>query len=380
MDYKKLASKIFYEASKLTWKNRKGKLGEVEELFSDFSGLRGYEVGGLPLGTKSNMNFDGVGTKIEIAERRGRHETVFYDLFAMVCDDAVLKGGEPVVVGSVFDASCLGNESEDFSSFINMISNGMIEAAKDAGVAVVNGETAELGYRVKGYGKFNYNLCAGAVWYGHESRLLSGKEIRVGNSLVGLYEEGFRSNGFTLVREIMEKVHGENWHDVKWVDGKNSLGDMALTPSRIYSKAIVDMTGGYDTDRKPKALLHDIAHITGGGIPEKLGRVLENSGYGAEIDNPFMPSEFVRYVQDLGNVSDREAYKTWSMGQGMVVITPEPSEVMNVAKMHGIESRVIGHVKYEPTIKIFNCGSFAPTDSQQGILYENKRWLNYKID
>ncbi len=371
------ASKILYNASRLTWENRKDKLGEIEEMFDDFSGLRCWEAGGLPKGTKTNVGFDGVGTKIELAERLHKHDTVAYDLFAMVCDDAVLRGGEPVAVGSILDVNSLGNEDESYIEFVKQLAIGYINAAREAGVAVVNGEIAELGARVKGYGSFNYNWGAGVVWYGHQSRLLSGKEIQVGDKLVGLYEEGFRSNGNSLVRKIMEKVHGPLWHDLPSKEGNQILGDLVLTPSRIYTKAIVDMNGGYDLDRKPKAIIHGLSHITGGGIPGKLGRVLKPSGYGAEIDNPLEPSEFVRYVQALGYVSDYEAYKTWGMGPGMIVITPTPDQVMEVAHSHNIESKVIGHIRKEPGIKIFNVGAFSPFYNKREIRNKGEDWLNY---
>ena len=90
------ASKVLYEAAKATWQNRKGNLGEVVELFQDFSGLRAIHVGGLPNGTYMNLSFDGVGTKMELAERICKHDTVAHDLFAMVCDDAIVRGAEPV--------------------------------------------------------------------------------------------------------------------------------------------------------------------------------------------------------------------------------------------------------------------------------------------
>lgn len=163
------ASRVLYEAAKLTWENRKGKLGEVVELFEDFAGLRGVNVGGLPADAFMNLSFDGVGTKIEIAERRQRHDTVAFDLFAMVCDDAVVRGAEPVLVGSILDVRSLGEKIPEgevsYIDFVKQLAAGYIAAAKAAGVAVVNGEVAELGTRVQGYGPFNYNWGAGVLWF-----------------------------------------------------------------------------------------------------------------------------------------------------------------------------------------------------------------------
>ena len=179
------ASKVLYEAAKLTWKNRKGKLGEVVEIFSDFSGLRAVNVGGLPDDTYMNIGFDGVGTKVEIAERTKRHETVAFDLFAMVCDDAVVRGAEPVLVGSILDVKSLGNEDESYLNLVKQLALGYINAAEEANVSIVNGEIAELGSRVQGYGPFNYNWGASVVWFARKDRMITGNEIKPNDKLVG---------------------------------------------------------------------------------------------------------------------------------------------------------------------------------------------------
>jgi len=346
------ASKVLYEAAKLTWENRKGRLGEVVEIFEDFSGLRAIKIGGLPSDTFMNIGFDGVGTKMELAERLAKHYTVAYDLFAMVCDDAVVRGAEPVIVGSILDVRSLGDGDASYIDFVKQLAIGYINAARAANVAIVNGEVAELGARVKGYGPFNYNWGAGVVWFARKSRLLTGYEIKEGDKLVGLREDGFRSNGLSLVRRIMGSVHGEDWHKNTWRGRK--LVELALQPSRIYSGAVVDMFGGFDGE--VKAEIHGVAHITGGGIPGKLGRALKPSGLGAQLDDPFEPCELMHYCQEKGGVADEEAYKTWNMGQGMIVITPTPEDVMRIAKEHEIESRVVGEVTKETGIRIKSQG------------------------
>ena len=164
------ASKVLYNAAKQTWENRKGRFGEVVELFEDFSGLRGIHVGGLPQGTFMNLGFDGVGTKIELGERIGKHDTVAYDLFAMVCDDAVVRGAEPVLIGSILDVNSLGRNGESHIDLVKQLATGYIGAAKAANVAVVNGEVAELGARVQGYGDFCYNWGAGIAWFARKDR------------------------------------------------------------------------------------------------------------------------------------------------------------------------------------------------------------------
>jgi len=346
------ASKVLYEAAKLTWKNRKGRLGEVVEIFEDFSGLRAINVGGLPQDAYMNLGFDGVGTKIELGERIAKHDTVAYDLFAMVCDDAVVRGAEPVIIGSILDVRSLGENGEGYIDFVKQLAIGYINAARDANVVVVNGEVAELGSRINGYGAFNYNWGAGVVWFARKSRMLTGYEIKEGDKLIGLKEYGFRSNGLSLVRKIMKTTHGEDWHKETY-QGK-SLAEWALHPSRIYSGTVVDMFGGFDGD--PKAEVHGVAHITGGGVPGKLGRLLKPSKLGAYLDNLFEPCDLMRYCQEKGGVQDSEAYKTWNMGQGMIIVTSKPDEVMRVASEHGIESRLMGEISAKPGIRIKNKG------------------------
>ena len=177
----------------------------------------------------------------------------------------------------------------------------------------------------------------------------------MGDKIVGLREKGIRSNGLSLVRKIFEHAHGENWHEVK-LDNK-SLAEIALQPSTIYSKAVVEMMGGLDDE--PAAEVHGVAHITGGGVPGKLGRVLKPTDFGADLDDLFEPAEIIKYCQERGNVPDHEAYRTWNMGQGMVIITPEPDQVISIADKYRIEAKTIGKITERKGIQITNKGYFA---------------------
>ena len=350
MDKEELST-LFYTAAKQTWQNRQGRLGEVIVPFDDFSGVRGIDISSLAPGTLSNMNFDGIGTKVEIAERMNNHSTMAYDLLAMVCDDAVVHGAEPVIVGTVFDVRQLQKESHNN---VQQVLAGYVAAAKEANVAITNGESAELLSRVAGYGQFNYNWCATALWFARKERLLTGKEIVLGDAIVALREEGFRSNGFTLARQVFSEVYGAEWHNT-YFDQKQ-IGEQVLTPSRIYTRAIVTMTGGYDL--QPRAVIHGLAHITGGGIPEKLGRTLKPSGYGAVIDSLFKPCSTMWLAQGAASIMDDIAYSTWNMGQGMLVITPDVQNVLAVAAEYGIEAKVAGSVVQEKGITIVSEGLF----------------------
>ncbi len=348
-------SKILYNAAKQTWNNRSGMLGELIVPFDDFSGVRAIDVSHLPTGTLMNIGFDGVGTKMELAERVSDHRTIAYDLFAMVCDDAVVRGAEPVLIGSILDVNSLGQGEVSHIEHVRQLAEGYIGAAKRANVAIVNGEVAELGGRIGGFGPFNYNWGAACVWFANRDRLFTGKEICAGDYLVGLREKGFRSNGLSLVRKILRLEYGQDWHTESF-NGDN-IAQKALEPSTIYAGCVVDMFGGFCA--VPKAIVHGVVHITGGGIPGKLGRVLKYSGLGATISDPYLPSELMLYCQTLGNVDDFEAYKTWNMGQGMIIITPEPDSVLDVARSHSIESKIVGRVVLRPNIRILNAGAYS---------------------
>jgi len=349
------ASKIMYEAAKLTWENRKGKLGEVVEIFSDFSGLRAINVGGLPENTYMNIGFDGVGTKVELAERTGKHDTVAFDLFAMVCDDAVIRGAEPVIMGSILDVNSLGTDKNSNIDCVRQLAKGYVAAAKEANVAVINGEIAELGAMVNGYGDFNYSWGSGLVWFAKKERMFTGYDIKVGDKLIGLEEKGFRANGLSLVRKILSTTYGQEWH-AETYKNKN-IGELVLHPSRIYSKALCDMFGGFNGEETVK--INGAAHITGGGIPGKLGRILQPSGYGAYINEAYDPCDLMLHVQEKGEVSDVEAYKTWNMGQGMIVVASDADTVIRIAKKNGINAKVIGEVKEEKGVVIKSKGIYS---------------------
>ena len=340
------ASRLLYEAAQRTWTQRQNRLGAVIIPHDDFSGIRAIEVGNLPPGTVMGMGFDGIGSKIEIAERMGVWNTLAHDLFAMVCDDAVTQGGEPVLVGTVLDVNRVRLEA------IAQIAEGYVSAAGAAGVAVLNGELAECGSRLTGYGDFTCNWGAGVVWFARRDRLLSGSGVQAGDAIVGLGETGCRSNGYTLLRQILRREHGDDWHAVPH-DG-TTLGDLALQPSRIFARAVVDMLGGVEGESQVS--LHGVVHVTGGGLPGKLGRLLRRANLGADITSPLPPGPLLAYLQEHGPVSDREAYRVWNMGHGMLLCTPQPDAVLEIAERHGITAQVIGRIATERGIRLRSAG------------------------
>ena len=195
------------------------------------------------------------------------------------------------------------------------------------------------------------------MWFAQKERLFTGFEIKAGDSIIALQEKGFRSNGLSLARRIFKNSFGEEWHNEKW-DGMR-LGEWVLHPSKIYCAFVSDLFGGYA--HEPLAEIHGVVHVTGGGVPGKLGRVLKASQLGADIDNPFAPPEVMRLAQEKGNVKDDEAYRTWNMGNGMLIISPEPETIIAEAKKNGIVAQLSGKVSAQKGIRIASKGIEKPS-------------------
>ncbi len=326
------ASKAFYEAARRTWGNR------VQSGFDDFSGLRFVQP---PSGKDIVMgeNVDGVGTKSEVAERLEKFDTLAFDLLAMVCDDAVVRGGEPFFVTNVLDVSRISEKQ------MAQLAKGLEAAAKEAGVAIVNGEIAELGEKVGGFGVFRLNWAASCTWFAKKKRLVSGQNLKPGQSVVALKEDGFRSNGLSLARKIMENQYGKNWHE-----HDRKLSEQILHPSTIYTRFAVSLFGGING--KPSSKVSAMAHVTGGGIAGKLGRALKPSGLGAKLTDLFEPCTAMKTLMQLGPVDQDEAYRAWNMGNGFLIVTDEPDAVLQQAKAFKLEAKVAGSITAKTGVHI----------------------------
>lgn len=369
-------SRMLYEASRLTFENRPGLVETRVDSFSGFRAIDGDYLGDMR-GHVLQIGLDGVGTKVEIAERTKIHRTIAHDLFAMICDDAAVRGGEPLVVGSVLDVNQL-NDNDETRDAMRQLAEGYVKAARASGTVVLNGELAELGGRIDGYtesfladrgGQLNYNWAGVVLWDALKSRVLDGSALSPGDSLVGFKENGFRSNGITDVRKAMMGEYGPEWHNQTVHElGDITLGELVLKPSTIYCKAVTSMHGGRDPDRQPLARISAVSHITGGGQPSKLGRMLEASGCGVIIDKPLNPPKIMLHVQSLRGLDDSTAYGKWHMGPGMVVATPEPEKVIAEASNHDIEAQEIGYVTDVPVIRILNRGA-----------QQDEEWLTFSL-
>lgn len=317
-------SEIAYNAAKGTFPGRKGMIGEPVLDDGGFTGT--LDMGDYYL----VQNDDGIGTKMVIAEMMGKYDTMGTDLLCMVVDDAVCVGAEPISVSNTFDVDKVDDKK------IAALMTGLEKAALKHKVVIPGGEIAELGDMVKGY---IWNAtCVGVVEKNH---MITGENVKVGDKIIGLKSKGFRSNGLTLVRHILKNKFGPDWTSEKF-DATRTWGEVTLTPSDIFCSAILEMHGRFK--EKAKVELKGVAHITGGGIPGNLPRALKKSGLGAKLTNLIQPPDFMAKLVEIGNVSRDEAYQTWNMGVGMILISNDVEKIAEICQKHGIECQVIGEV------------------------------------
>lgn len=317
-------SALAYQAAKNTFIGRKGMIGEPLIDEGGFSGA--LDMGDYYL----VQNDDTVGTKIIIAEKIEKYDTIGYDLLAMVADDAVCIGAEPMSVSNTLEVNKLDEKK------IATLMSGLEKACLENKIVIPGGEIAEIGDTVT-----CYHWGATMIGILGKDKRITGENVAIGDKIIGLRSSGFRSNGFTLIRYILNEKFGEGWHFEKY-DNEMTWGEKVLTPSLIYSSLIMDLHGRYG--EQAKVDLKGIVHVTGGGIPDNLKRVLKKSGFGAKINNLPEPHEVMTKLMQMGNVEPKEAYRAWNMGIGMILISNDVEKIEDVCKKHGIEMQVIGEV------------------------------------
>ncbi|MGC2856704.1 phosphoribosylformylglycinamidine cyclo-ligase [Novispirillum sp. DQ9] len=271
---------------------------------------------------------DGVGTKLKVAITAGRHDTVGIDLVAMCVNDLVVQGAEPLFFLDYFATGKLEVEQG------RQIIAGIAEGCRQAGCALIGGETAEMPGM---YGSGDYDLAGFSVGAAERGRLLDGTGCGPGDVLIGLASSGVHSNGYSLVRRVVEKA-GLSYDDPAPFAPEKSLGEALLTPTRIYVKScLAAIRAGH-----VKAL----AHITGGGFWENIPRVLPES-VAAELDVSALPLPPVfRWLAETGGVGAAEMARTFNCGVGMVVVVPaeRAGDAVALFAQHGEDARVIGRL------------------------------------
>ena len=291
---------------------------EVLAGIGGFGGLfelpKGYQEPVLVVGT------DGVGTKLKLAFLAGKHDTVGIDLVAMSVNDVVVCGAEPLVFLDYFATSRLrAAEAEQ-------VVKGIAEGCVQAGCALIGGETAELpGF----YSEGEYDLAGFCVGVVEKSRVLDGSRVRAGDAVLGMASTGLHSNGFSLARKVFES-------DLAAVAAE------LLAPTRIYVKDCLALRDAID--------VHAFAHITGGGLPGNLPRVLPAEHRAVLRAGSWPVPEVFERIQKRGNVAADEMLRTFNMGVGMCAVVRQrdvPDAIATLAK-RGLPAFEIGAIEAAP--------------------------------
>jgi phosphoribosylformylglycinamidine cyclo-ligase len=303
--------------------HRSGVLGG----FGGFSGF--FSV---PEGLKEPImvsGTDGVGTKLKLAHSLDRHDTVGIDLVAMCVNDVLTSGAEPLFFLDYLATGKLNPEQ------LAAVVAGIADGCKQAGCALLGGETAEMpGFYQAG----EYDLAGFCVGIVEKSKLLDGSQVKVGDIAIGLASSGVHSNGFSLVRKIAGDG-GFDWNSQPEKLGGKSLGEVLLTPTTIYVKPVLEaIKSGLD--------IHGMAHITGGGLPENLPRCL-GANQAVKIDSNSWPNlPIFEWIAEAGDVATADMFNTFNMGIGFVLLLSQrdAEQAVKWFESQGIGAFEIGEV------------------------------------
>lgn len=272
---------------------------------------------------------DGVGTKLKIAFAMDKHDTIGIDAVAMCVNDIVVQGAEPLFFLDYLACDKVVPEK------IESIVAGIAEGCHESGCALIGGETAEMPGM---YAEGEYDIAGFTVGVVDKSKIVNGSTIQAGDTVIGLASSGVHSNGFSLVRKLLLEQAGHALHDRLPELGGETLGDVLLTPTKLYVKPVLGLL--------EKVQVKGMAHITGGGFIENIPRVLPE-GVNVEIDYgtwPILP--IFSLLQQTGNVSNRDMFTTFNMGIGLVIVVAEQDAeaALSALRASGETPYVIGRV------------------------------------
>ena len=279
---------------------------------------------------------DGVGTKLKIAFAMDKHDTVGIDAVAMCVNDVLAQGAEPLIF---LDYVAVGHNEP---AKIEAIVAGVAEGCRQAGCALVGGETAEMPGMYEGG---EYDIAGYTTGVVEKSKLIDGSKVATGDVLVGIASTGVHSNGFSLVRKIVSDA-GLSYQDSITEFGGRKLGEVLLTPTRIYVKQVLDVIRNCD--------VHGVAHITGGGFDENIPRILRK-GQGIEIqEGSWEILPVFKCLEKWGSIPHREMFNIFNMGIGMVLAlkADEAEKAIGILEKHGEKASVIGRITDTPGVNI----------------------------
>lgn len=296
----------------------------INRLRASFPDIGGF--GGLyPIGEQYLVaGCDGVGTKLKIAFGMGKHDTIGIDLVAMSVNDVLTTGAKPLFFLDYFASSKLDLEVAE------QVLAGIAKGCREAGCILLGGETAEMpGFYKDG----EYDLSGFCVGMVHHDELINGENIQLGDKLVGIPSSGFHSNGFSLVRKVLEK--SQMTFETPFPYNGEPIGEILLSPTRIYVQEVMKIIDEFE--------VKGLAHITGGGIQENIPRIIpKDLGICIEKNSWKVPPVF-NWIQELGGVEDKEMFRTFNMGIGMVLVM-KPNEALCLTNREN-DYVMIGEVK-----------------------------------
>jgi phosphoribosylformylglycinamidine cyclo-ligase len=269
---------------------------------------------------------DGVGTKLRLAIESGIHNTIGIDLVAMCANDIAVLGAEPLFF---LDYYATGKLDVDVAE---SVVSGIAEGCLQAGAALVGGETAEMPSM---YEEGDYDLAGFCVGVVEKDGVIDGSKVAAGDKLIGLAASGPHSNGYSLIRKILDRS-GQSLNDA--FDGA-TLGEKLLAPTRIYVKSLLQLN--------EKISIHALSHITGGGLLENIPRVLPDNVKAVIDAGSWQRPAVFDWLQEQGNVEDMEMYRTFNNGIGMVVVVAaeQAEQALFLLKEAGEEACLIGQIE-----------------------------------
>jgi len=257
---------------------------------------------------------DGVGTKLKLAFELDRHDSIGQDLVAMCVNDVIVQGAEPLFFLDYFSCGCL-----DVEIAADVVA-GIAHGCELAGCALIGGETAEMPGM---YASGEYDLAGFAVGVVEKNQVIDGRQIAPGDKLIGLASSGAHSNGYSLIRKIIEQ-QGIDLPTMLLPAGE-SLAELAMLPTRIYARSLQRLS--------EKIEVKGIAHITGGGLSENLPRMLP-TGVAAMVDASSWPRPALfSWLQKAGRISDEEMYRVFNCGIGMALVVDSSDEQLALAEL-----------------------------------------------
>ncbi len=302
--------------------NRPGVMGGFGGFGGCFELPENYKQPVLVSGT------DGVGTKLKLAIDLNRHDTIGIDLVAMCVNDILVLGAEPLYFLDYYATGELNTE------VAASVVEGIAEGCRQSNAALIGGETAEMPGM---YGKGDYDLAGFCVGVVEKQNIIDGSKVKAGDVLIAIASSGPHSNGYSLVRKIIEVSQADI--NATFGESGGTLGDALLAPTRIYVKTIHQLLAKFD--------IHAMAHITGGGLLENIPRVLHENTQAVIDENSWQLPDVFQWLQENGNVELNEMYRTFNCGVGMVLIASadEADAIISALKQNDETAWTLGTIE-----------------------------------